>query len=329
MAAGSSQPDPPPGAIDPAPAEEVRTGAARLKRVLRPVLAVLAVAFVIWAFRDLVARWQSGSVRVAWVMVLASGLPLLLGGVVLAAGWAHLVARMAGGPVALGASLALHAESQLARYIPGKVGIPVVRMAGAKGIGVPPAVAGSSVFVELVSFVAVGGVSGFALIALFGRREASLTALVGSSAPIIVALLALVVLLLVLVDRRRYPARVVRALGLQGEGPLVPRRLPVMHLVYWLTWAGHGYLITIAVGADGASAASVAGVFIVAPIVGFLALAAPAGAGVREAVLSVGLVPALGAAPALSALVLSRGATLLADLLVWIALRPLRAKSVR
>lgn len=106
----------------------------------------------------------------------------------------------------------------------------------------------------------------------------------------------------------------------------MPRRLPLLHLAYWLTWAAHGYLVTRAVGADAAGAWSVSGLFIVAPIVGFLALAAPAGAGVREAVLSVGLVPAVGAAPALSALLLSRGATLLADVLVWLALRPLRAR---
>jgi hypothetical protein len=304
----------------------VRTGIDRFKRVLRPVLALLAVAFVVWALRDLVTRWESGSVRIVWGLALASLLPLLLGGLVLAAAWKYLLERMAGSKVELGPSMALHAESQLARYIPGKVGIPVVRMAGAKGIGVSAAVAGSSVFIELLSFVAVGGVVGFALIALLHGNETRITAALGRFAPAIVLALGLSVVLLVVVDRRRYPARLVRALDLEGRGPLVPRRLPLLHVVYWLTWAAHGYLVTRAVGAEATGAWSVAGVFIVAPIVGFLALAAPAGAGVREAVLSVGLVPAVGAAPALSALMISRAATLVVDLLVWLMLRPLRAR---
>lgn len=316
----SPPPEPPDGA------EEVRTGAARVKRALRPVLAILAVVFVVWAFRDLVRRWDSSSVHISWGLVVLSLVPLGLGGLVLAGAWAYLVERMAGSKVAFGPALALHTESQLARYVPGKVGIPVVRMAGAKGIGVLPAVAGSSVFVELASFVAVGGLVGFGLIAWLGGREASLGVLLGRFAPIVVGLLGLVVALLVLVDRRRYPARLTRALGLQGAGPLVPRRLPLLHVVYWLTWALHGYLVTRAVGADALGAWSSSGMFVVAPIVGFLALAAPAGAGVREAVLSIGLVPAVGAAPALSALLLSRGATLVADVGIWLALRPLRAR---
>lgn len=305
---------------------EEATFVHRLKRVLRPVLALLAVAFVVWAFRDLVKRWDSGSVHVAWPWVVASLAPLALGGLVLALAWKYLVERMAGSKVALGPSLALHAESQLARYVPGKVGIPVVRMTGAPGIGVPARIAGSSVFIELLSFVAVGGLTGFLLLALYGRSEASIMALIGRFAPFVVAGLGALLALFVLVDRRRYPARLSRALGLEGQGPLVPRRLPLLHVAYWLTWAAHGYLVTRAVGADAAGAWSVSGLFIVAPIVGFLALAAPAGAGVREAVLSVGLVPAVGAAPALSALLLSRGATLLADVLVWLVLRPLRAR---
>lgn len=305
---------------------ELRTGAERLKRALRPVLALAAVAFVVWAFRDLGRRWDSTSVRVDWPMVALSFVPLFAGGFVLALAWRYLVERMAGSRVGLGASMALHAESQLARYVPGKVGIPVVRMAGAKDIGVPAAVAGSSVLVELSSFVAVGAVTGFALLALLGRGDASFTSVLGRYAPALVAVVGVVLLMLVVLDRRRYPARLTRAFGLEGQGPLVPRRLLLLHVVYWLTWSAHGYLVARAVGAAHAGAASVSGIFILAPIVGFLALVAPAGAGVREAVLSVGLVPAVGAAPALSALLLSRGATLVADVAVWLVLRPLRAR---
>ncbi|MBI3199990.1 MAG: flippase-like domain-containing protein [Myxococcales bacterium] len=310
---------------EPDETAEVRSGSDRLKRVLRPALALLAVVFVVWAFRDLARRWDSHAVRIAWGLAVASLVPLVLGGVTLAVAWKYLIERMAATRVPLGASLALHAESQLARYIPGKVGIPVVRMTGAKGIGVPAKIAGSSVLIELMSFVSVGGMVGFGLLAALGQRAVS--AQLGRWAPVVVSVLGAVVLLLIVVDRNRCPERVRRAFAIEGRGPLVPRRLPVLHALYWLTWAAHGYLVTCALGADAASGSAVAGVFILAPIVGFLALAAPAGAGVREAVLSIGLVPVVGAAPALTVLVLSRGATLIADVLVWLLLRRWRIRA--
>jgi hypothetical protein len=310
----------------PANAAEVRSGLDRLKRVLRPVLALVALVFVIWAFRDLASRWEPDKVRVAWGLVALSTAPILAGGVLLALGWAYLVERMAGTKVHIAAACALHAESQLARYVPGKVGIPVVRMSGAKGIGVPAAVAGASVLVELVSFVAVGGLVGFAALSAFGAQGSSVVAFLGRLAPAVVVALTVTVLLLVVVDRARYPRRVTRVLGIEGAGPLVPRRLLLLHVAYWSTWVLHGYLVALGVGGDARGAWSVSGVFVVAPIVGFLALAAPAGVGVREAVISVGLVPVVGAAPALAALLVSRSVTLVADVIVWLALRPLRAR---
>ena len=78
--------------------------------------------------------------------------------------------------------------------------------------------------------------------------------------------------MLIAVDRRRYPPFVLRVLGVEGEAPLVPRRVPVTHVVYWLTWALHGYLVNRAVGADHASAVAGAGLYVIAPILGFLAL---------------------------------------------------------
>ena len=304
---------------------EVRTAAHRLKRVLRPLMSALALAFVLWAFRDLAKRWDSNAVHVHWGLVAASLVPLVIGGVVLAAAWRYLIARLACRSVAFGPSVALHAESQLARYLPGKVGIPVVRMAGAGGIGVPAKVAGSSVLIELTSYVAVGGVIGLGLVTAF--RNGDVSELLGRYAPLAVPALAVIIALLVFVDRARCPARIRRVLGFEGEGPLAPRSLPFMHVVYWLTWAAHGVLVTSAVGADASGARAAAGVFVLAPIVGFLALAAPAGAGVREAALSIGLVPVVGPAPALSALLLSRGMTLVADVVVWLVLRPMRARS--
>ena len=66
------------------------------------------------------------------------------------------------------------------------------------------------------------------------------------------------------------------------------------------------------------------GLCILGPVLGFVALAAPAGVGVREAVVAAGLAPIVGSAPALTLAVVSRVASLLADVGAWLVLRPWR-----
>src|SRR5262245_41676841 len=110
-------------------------------------MAIVALGFVAFAARDLVRRWEGGSVAIDARFALASALPLVLGGLLLAVSWKFLIERMAGKPVPLGPALALHAESQLARYTPGKVGIPVVRMAGADTLGVPARAIATSIVI--------------------------------------------------------------------------------------------------------------------------------------------------------------------------------------
>lgn len=314
----------PPEAVSSA---EVARGAARLKRALRPLMALVALGFIAWAARDLVRSWHGGHVEIAWSLVAASLVPVAASGLVLAFSWKLLLERMTGTKIAAAPAVALHAESQLARYVPGKVGLPVVRMAGAQGIGAPARAVGSSILIEILSFLAVGGVTGLGLLALFSHETTGVAARVGRVAPALLLAFALGTLLLVSVDRRRFPAAWVSGLGLGGAGPLVPARLPLLHVVYWLGWAGHGVLLVLAVGGDLAVGLAGSGLFVIAPIVGFLALAAPAGAGVREAVLSIGLAPALGAPQAVVVIVASRAVTLLADVLLWLGTRRHRATS--
>jgi uncharacterized membrane protein YbhN (UPF0104 family) len=97
--------------------------------------------------------------------------------------------------------------------------------------------------------------------------------------------------------------------------------------VYWTTWAAHGYLVGRAVNAASDVSLASAGLFVLAPIAGFLAFAAPAGVGVREAVLSVGLAPAVGPEAAIAAAVLSRAGTLVADVFAWAAMRRHRPRA--
>jgi uncharacterized membrane protein YbhN (UPF0104 family) len=112
-------------------------------------------------------------------------------------------------------------------------------------------------------------------------------------------------------------------LGVEGVGALLPYWLPLAHVGYWATWVLHGYLTTKAVGAPVDLAFAASGLYALAVLAGFLAVVAPAGAGVREAVISLALTPIAGASAAVAAIVISRVASVVMDVAVWLVTRPL------
>jgi hypothetical protein len=308
---------------------KVPFGLARVKRVLRPVMSLLALAFVAVAGWDLSRRWQSAHVDVDFVMAALSTLPLVAGVLILALGWAWLLARLTHSKVPTLEAMALHVESQAARYTPGKVGMPLVRMLGAEQLGATSRVVGSSVLIELLCWVAVGGACAFALLGATGDMARGATETLGDWGLLLLAAFVVALALLLWVDRQRLPPKVRALLELEGAGPLVPARLPLIHVLYWLTWAIHGYLTSRAVHAPEPVALASAGLYVLAPVLGFLALAAPGGIGVREAVLSIGLSASVGPAAALYAALLSRITSVLVDVGMWLALRPFRGRAIR
>ncbi|WP_437957010.1 lysylphosphatidylglycerol synthase domain-containing protein [Sorangium sp. So ce119] len=321
----AAPPEPAPGA--PGPPQGIGGPLARVRAALRPVMLVAAALFIGLAGRDLARRWESGEpIEVRPAFVALSVLPLALGAVVLGLAWAWLLEELTGRSIPRWPAIALHIESQAARYIPGKVGVPLIRMLGAPRIGTTSAVVGSSFAVELISFVAVGAIVGLGLLAAGGEQVAGVSALIGRwSLPLLLAV-GVVLVALMTVDRARAPARVRKLLAAEGRGPLMPARLPLAHAAYWLTWAAHGACAALAVGATPRAALGGSGLFVLAPILGFLALATPGGIGVREALLSVGLAPAVGPAAALGAAVISRATSLAVDVGGWLAARLLSGR---
>ncbi len=309
----------------PIPADD-KPKRGRQLRWLRTVLALLVLGFVAYAFKDLLGQWQSSALRVSKLKVALSLVPLTLGTLGLALSWKWLIERMTGKRVATAPTMALHLESQLARYVPGKVGVPVIRMAGASSIGVAASAVGASVMVETLSLMSVGATFSFCVLALCGQNAEGVLALLGRWAVPMTALFGLSTLILVSVDRRRYPQAVLRVLRAEGTGPLLPAILPLVHLSYWVLWAAHGYLVSRAVGAEHATALASTGLYSLAPVVGFIVLVAPAGIGVREALLSFGLAPAVGPAGAITAALISRCASLIGDVATWLCFKPFAAK---
>lgn len=295
-------------------------------RIIRIVFGVGAAAFILIYARSLKNNWDSSKVSLNMGFALVSIVPIVIGAWIIAWGWKRLMERMAGRKMPLGLCIALHVESQLARYTPGKVGMPLVRMSGAERIGVSPRVIGVSVFVEILSLLAVGGVVAFATLLTTGNLAGQSAAHLGGwSIPILCAF-GLATVLLLAVDRRFIPASLRRFVDDGGKGPVVPMRLPLIHVAYWITWVAHGYLVSRAVGAAHTPALAGSGLFALAPIVGFLAIVTPGGLGVRELVLTAGLASAFGTAAAASAAVASRVLSLMGDVIAWLLFRPFGRK---
>lgn len=293
--------------------------AGGFKRWLKPAMNVVAVVFVAIAARDIAKGWQNKAVHLEWDLAAAALVPLLFSCLAQGFAWIALIERMAHRRVPKGPALSIYLASQLARYTPGKVGLPIVRMQGAERIGVARSIVGVSVLIEVISWTATGAVVGFALLALAAPdagpgwlREFAIPALVAS---------ALGLLILLAVDRRHYPAKVRFLLGAEGAGPPIPVALPLIQMGYWLLVAAHGYLMSLALGAPRNAAVTAMGLYVVSSVAGFVVLAAPAGVGVREGVIATGLKPLIGAAPAAAAAIISRGASLVAELSVWAVVR--------
>jgi hypothetical protein len=301
----------------------------RWKKLARPLFLVVALVFIAYAARDLVQRWESGRVAVKLPLALLAAVPLWLAALLQACGWMALIQRMSGRKIPAGASLGLYFDSQLARYVPGMVSLPLVRMHGATRLGISPVTVGTSVLLEMASWTGVGGGLGFLMIAIITAQLSHVsTAWSRGSTALVVAFAGSVIVLLA-VDRRRLPSSSLRALRLDGSGPLIPAKLPTIHLAYWAAWAAHGWLVGLALGAPLKAALSGSAWFVLAPVAGFVALAAPAGLGVREGVLYLGLSSVLGPVPAATAALLSRTASLSADLGIWLLARPFSGSKPR
>ncbi len=290
---------------------------ARWAGLLRHALSLAVLVFVIVPAWRLLQRWDGAAVHVNWTLVAVSVLPLVAGILVQACGWVWLVRHLSGQVVPWIDGVYIHVASQLARYVPGKIGVPIVRIGGAARHGVPKRVAATSLAVEMISWLAAGGVLG--LLHLIGARTElnELAAFAGSLSSWALGFGVLGTLLLITVNQTRLPKIARRTLGASGNGPLLPKTVLATHGLYWLSWSLHGVLLMAAVAMPLEGAWARSGFFILAPVLGFVVLIAPAGVGIREAVLSIGLAAVTTPSTAIAAAVLSRGATLLADVATW------------
>jgi hypothetical protein len=260
------------------------------------VLAALVIGF---AGRELARQWQGiapalRSLRIEWVYVLASGVLVLATYLVLIEAW-RTTLRVWSARLPFASAARIWFVSNLGKYVPGKVWQIAAMGTMAQREGVAPVAAiGSSLIVNLVNIIA-----GFAVIALTagdqiaaaigvdsadGAARSTRTAVVAMAALGIVGLLAAPVVV------PRLVALAARATGRSLTMPHVPpRTVWVAAATTATSWVLYG--IAFALFARGVSpsatgnASSYIAVYTGSYLAGYLALFAPGGVGVREAVL--------------------------------------------
>lgn len=293
-----------------------------LLSALRVVAQLCAVAFVVWTAWRVSQEWNGLPAGVPVTVIALAGVVSLASNFIQALAWQSQIQFLSERELSWRSQLRVFLASNLGRYMPGKVGLLTIRITAASELGLSPALVTSATLVEVMSWMTSSGVVAFAILALMGLPS-DVAALVPAGlrpwlARGLCAAFVLLALALTLVDRARLPRRLLAASGLGPSRPLVSRGMMLTHLVYWLSWSAHGTCLVLAFGADASAAFGASAAFVLGPVIGFLALLAPAGAGVREAVLISLIAPVTGVASSVAIGLVSRVLSLAGDVIAWL-----------
>jgi hypothetical protein len=281
----------------------------RALRVLRVAYLPLALAFVFaagWGAREVVLDLLA---RMSWAALAATvALYALLH--LLSPAFAHFALRAAGTAIPYRRALAIHVSRLPARYLPGGIWHTVSRVADLRAAGVAPRTLATLVALENSVPVAVAVIGGVAALGASASRP-----WIALAAAAIAGLIALPWLLerrwvlAVRLDRRHYAACVALMLGFWSLAALA-------FLVYFRAFPD----------ASSAPALHVVSAYLLAWASGFVAVFAPQGVGVFEAMVGSMLGGALSFAALVSLALGFRLVVLVADLACWSALLLLRAR---
>jgi glycosyltransferase 2 family protein len=287
----------------------------RVTLVAQWLVAAVVIGF---AGRELAHQWRDVApalrgLRIEWIRVLASGALVLGTYLILIEAW-RATLRVWSESLSFSTAARIWFVSNLGKYVPGKVWqiAAMGAMAQRNGVSATAAV-GSSLVVNLVSIIA-----GFAVIAITAAGKVgsavgtSASSPTGRSAEFVVMAIAVAGGATLLLAPIAIPRLAVLAGRVTGRALAVPR---VPARAIWLaaasttaSWLLYG--IAFALFAHGVSpratgnATSYIAVYTGSYLAGYLALFAPGGVGVREAVLVLAM-PRFGLASAPDAAVIA------------------------
>lgn len=277
----------------------------RWRRALRAVYLVLVAVAVVAAVAD---RWEE--VTDSWRQLSALGLASATAAALAAVATSCAVWRTYLG--GLGHRLRLTAAgriffvSQLGKYMPGSVWPVLAQMEYGRDYGIAPRASASSVALFLTTHIAVGALIASLVLPLSGVVSLLWLAAAVPAAALLVPGLqgTLVSFTLRRLRRQPLPALPDARTGLAASA---------WALGTWVAWGAQLWLLLAALGAT-VSPLVATGAFAAAWLIGFAVLPAPAGAGVREAVLVALLVPFVPTGAALTIALVSRLLLTIADL---------------
>lgn len=268
------------------------------KRWVRLGGALLAVATTVFVVAAVVRQWDDLAVivRDADPWWLAGSVALFaVAELAYALAWPATL-RRAGFPVPWTGAAATFLVTQTAKFVPGAVWQHVGRVGTSERLGLPKRAVAGALLIEAAASVAAAGFLGAAT----GTLAPLVVDDVGPGWRVLELLAGVVVLIVVPLVGARAASRVAGRRLLDRPGSVC---VVAWHTVVWLVYGVAAGLLAVGLGA---SLGPTIGAFALSWVAGFLVVGAPAGLGVREAVMVAALTPTAGADTALAVSVGSR-----------------------
>lgn len=284
------------------------------------IVSVVYVGFEVYRnFEELPSiHWSFSSLSAVLVAIFTYSFALFVWSI----GWA-LMLRGMGENIRILSTFVIVGVSQISKYIPGNVAHHVGRLALARNHGLSISRVSASMFLELCMLVAASGSCALIALGISGAQivyQQQGIGLIGILTLITVAFL--LPLCVAFAFQRQQPAIVFKRFP---ESQLVPPKLKVYAINFtshFVSFMLHGAVIVVlAHGVFGFETIDfwlAVGIFSLAWLAGFVTPGAPAGMGIRDAILVAGLSLIHPAADAIALAALHRMTTVVGDISVFL-----------
>ncbi|MEM7480138.1 MAG: lysylphosphatidylglycerol synthase domain-containing protein [Acidobacteriota bacterium] len=298
-------------------------------RALGALLTVAGLAWVMWVLvREGAAMARLLESPRLFITLALAAVFYAVATLLAASAWWWLLAIYGERP-AWRVGYSLWARTQIAKYLPGNVFHYVGRQALGRRLGLRHATLAAAAFLELMTMLVAAALLGAAALASSSTAQGTWGALLLAAGLGAFGLVAFRVGDSV-VQKLSGPKNGTQDVAEQGELREISRRhwvtllVPPMglHAVFLAATSGLVWLLSWALRPEAVASFSVwqvMGLYALAWAAGTVSLGAPAGLGVREAVLTLQLSPLLGPGPAAAVALALRFVTLLGDLFTALA----------
>jgi uncharacterized membrane protein YbhN (UPF0104 family) len=289
----------------------------RLRGILKFVALAVVVAFIAWYvaknWHDVVPIFRT----LEWWQYVSAGAAIVVGLIASMLSWRSILAGM-GSRLPMLAAARVFFLGQLGKYVPGSIWPVVAQAELASEYGTPRTRSGIALLVQMAVSTVVGTLFAALCLAL-----SSPAAFVAYWWLLLIALVGVVCLVPPIFTRvMRLAARVLRRPA-DDLAALTWRALFAgagWSLAMWAFFGIHLWVLAITLGGNSLTGLlTAAGGYALAWLVGFVIIFLPAGAGAREAALTLALAPVMSGPAALGLALVSRFLMLAADALFAVA----------